>query len=628
MLEHNRHIVKYLDSYVRNKNTKFAVMLKGGWGTGKSYFIEKYVERINRFEECETFEGTKVDMFTISAFGLSEILELENLIVEAIAGESGIFNKAISMLEKKTNYNIPESVIRRTKNVSKNIVRNMSFNVGIATLNTAALIDSNKKNVTELIKKEKELIIIVDDFERTNIEFVQVLGLCSRLIFESGIKIILVCNESKMIEENQQYKDFKEKVIGKEFLLSPDIETAISLYSEDLKYIINDSSSLKSKMIKETINKFNKGILQVFPDVIFNLRMYQYAFSDLVFFIEEIYSNPIINDEYVKKYNDYFEKVIYLKLLVYLWENNFFISKNDESTTKESITFQRVTQDYFFELGLGGSVPIVNYWTGIHKNSDFSYYANAIIEDIEIMEIRNGLAGSVWSKIVNFLEHLYDLTINGIEGTDDIRNKLISSDYYDAGEVFHYLCIVGFLKERGLTDVVLEDEFDMFVINAKPFRTRGKFNFNLTGYGQYGFLMPDNGKDALLKMKQELVVRNSKFIGTEKIDLLNKSSNIQDLTRNIEMIRDDELLEEIDISTILDDSHENFSPSNIVSELMEIDYLVGQKFISLLVSIGNRWNTKPLLISINNELYKYKEKHLKSLNVIKIDALIKDIGIS
>lgn len=628
MLERNRHIVKYLDSYVRNKKTKFAVMLNGEWGTGKSYFIEKYVERKNEYEECENFKGTKVDMYTISAFGLSEISELENLIVEAIAGESGIFNKAIGLLEKKTNFIVPNTVVRRTKKVSKNFFRNTSFNIGIATLNTAELIDSNKKNVTELINKKRELVIIVEDFERTNIEFVQVLGLCSRLIFESGIKIILVCNESKMIEENQQYMDFKEKVIGKEFLLSPDIETAITLYSEDLKYTCKDRNSFKSKMLKETINKFNEGMLLVFPNVIFNLRMYQYAFSDLVYFIEEIYSNSDINDEYVQKYNDYFEKVIYLKLLAYLWENNFFKSKNVEDTTNESITFQRVIQDFFFELDLGSSVPIVDSWTEIHKNNDFSSYSYTIINDIKIMEIQNGLADSVWRKIVHFLEHLYDLEINGIEGTDDIRNKLISSDYYDAGEVFHYLCIIGFLKERGLTDLVLEDEFNRFVKNGKPFRSRANFNYNLTGYGQYTFLMPDKGEEALLAMKQKLVERNSNFIGIEKIDLLDKSSNIQNLTTTIEMIKNDELVEGIDISTILDDSHENFSPFKIVSELMEIEYLIGQKFILLLVSLGNRWNTLPLLTSINSELNKYKKDNLKSLNVIKIDALVKDIGIS
>lgn len=44
MLTHNLHIVNYLDSYIENENSKFAVMIDGEWGTGKSYFIEKYCE--------------------------------------------------------------------------------------------------------------------------------------------------------------------------------------------------------------------------------------------------------------------------------------------------------------------------------------------------------------------------------------------------------------------------------------------------------------------------------------------------------------------------------------------------------------------------------------------------------
>ena len=40
----NRHIEKYLDHYLEITTPDYAVMLKGEWGCGKTYFIKKYIE--------------------------------------------------------------------------------------------------------------------------------------------------------------------------------------------------------------------------------------------------------------------------------------------------------------------------------------------------------------------------------------------------------------------------------------------------------------------------------------------------------------------------------------------------------------------------------------------------------
>lgn len=331
-----------------------------------------------------------------------------------------------------------------------------------------------------------------------------------------------------------------------------------------------------------------------------------------------------MNEDYVEKYNDYFEKVIYLKLLAYLEANKFFKFDKDDHTIKEPLNFQRIRTDFFIGRKLGGNIPIVDLWPKIQTDSDYRMCANWIRDDIEIMEIRRGLKDSLWRKIVDFLENIYDLEDNDIKVIDDIRNKLLVSDSYDAGELFHYFSIIGFLKERGLTKVVLKDEFCIFVENGKPFKTRQPFNYNSTGYGQYAFLMPDEGSAELLEMKRKLDNRNSTSISRKQINVLENSSNINELTTNLENIKKDNTIGIIDISSIFEDSHEKYSPSKIASDLIRTEYIVGQRLMYVLVSLGNVWNTIPLLEKIKSELQIWKEANPKSLKVIKIDGLLKD----
>ncbi|MEM9650150.1 MAG: P-loop NTPase fold protein, partial [Bacteroidota bacterium] len=47
--EINKHIEKYLDYYCSLSHTPgFAVLLKGEWGCGKTWFINKYREKLEK----------------------------------------------------------------------------------------------------------------------------------------------------------------------------------------------------------------------------------------------------------------------------------------------------------------------------------------------------------------------------------------------------------------------------------------------------------------------------------------------------------------------------------------------------------------------------------------------------
>ena len=58
MTEINDHIIKYLDYYCKLPYPpKFAVLIKGEWGSGKTWLVEKYIEE--KYEQGETTNQSK-----------------------------------------------------------------------------------------------------------------------------------------------------------------------------------------------------------------------------------------------------------------------------------------------------------------------------------------------------------------------------------------------------------------------------------------------------------------------------------------------------------------------------------------------------------------------------------------
>ena len=68
----NKHIEEFLDYYCESKEElNYAVMLKGAWGSGKTYFMKDYVSK----------KGKQSKFLHLSLYGISSFLELDDLIL-------------------------------------------------------------------------------------------------------------------------------------------------------------------------------------------------------------------------------------------------------------------------------------------------------------------------------------------------------------------------------------------------------------------------------------------------------------------------------------------------------------------------------------------------------------------
>jgi hypothetical protein len=229
--EKNKHIIKYLDYYCAlNNSPEFAILLRGKWGSGKSWFIKKYLE-----------ENYRENFLYVSLNGVTSYSEIEDTFFEQI-------HPLLSSKGMKLAGKLLKGIIKTTIKVDLDIGKNEDINI------TSGLSDIN---LPSYLKKLDGKIIIFDDLERCALPINQILGYINQYVENKGMKVLLIANEEEIIntdnEDNKtdnakRYLTIKEKIIGKSFDIQPDEVNAL----EDFICLVESADCkeyLKSKSI-------------------------------------------------------------------------------------------------------------------------------------------------------------------------------------------------------------------------------------------------------------------------------------------------------------------------------------------------------------------------------------------
>ena len=73
----NNHIKEYLMNYIGLENPQYAILLKGKWGSGKTHFINKYKEELDKKQPKQKY-------IYVSLYGITSFDEIETKFLEAI----------------------------------------------------------------------------------------------------------------------------------------------------------------------------------------------------------------------------------------------------------------------------------------------------------------------------------------------------------------------------------------------------------------------------------------------------------------------------------------------------------------------------------------------------------------
>lgn len=254
--------------YVNREETTYAIMINGVWGSGKTYFIKN----------CVIPKVEKEIPIYITLNSVSTIEELKNTILD-----NAFCNEKVKAL-------LADKRIKAGSIITREILKNNEdINNFAGIMNTINKLNKESK----LQDKIKDVVVYLDDLERTNIDIKEVLGFINNLVEHENMKIVIIANEDE-IKSDEVYKKIKEKTVGKTLYYKPDydliISSFISRYKKGTK--IHTFLDRNKSTIKEVFISSESG----------NFRILKHAIEDYKYLFEEIkqVETNVDNEMYIK----------------------------------------------------------------------------------------------------------------------------------------------------------------------------------------------------------------------------------------------------------------------------------------------------------------------------------------
>lgn len=293
----NKHIEDYLNEYLQIEKPGFAVLIKGAWGSGKTYFVKNYIEHQLKPNNKE------LKPIYISLFGVSSKEEIDNRIYEAV---HNLINKPVS----KMTFGVAKTAAL----IGSNLLG------GAAAQDAVSGIIKESKKIGQFLKKCKDnYVLFFDDCERASVDLVELFGFINPFVEDDGLHCILIADEAAWIDQFKQQsvaqknvyeikperksnkirslkyqieevkerekirslKLIKEKVIGKEFTIRTDVEDVLDQWLDASKGI--DQINERTKKILRK----NKSLLSRIISLsgVSNYRAIRYSLLDFDLFI-------------------------------------------------------------------------------------------------------------------------------------------------------------------------------------------------------------------------------------------------------------------------------------------------------------------------------------------------------
>ncbi|MEG4068499.1 P-loop NTPase fold protein [Microcoleus sp. Pol11C2] len=202
--EPNKHIEEYLNYYCElSHSPKFAILLKGKWGSGKTWFINQYIEKLKAKEKKCLY---------VSLYGATNYSEIEDLLMQQLYPFRT--SKGMVIAGKVFKGLLKGALKIDLNNDGKD---DMRWNFSIPDI-----------NIPQKFEDSSFSLLIFDDLERCSINIENILGYINSFVESQYLKVVIIANEEEISTEPEKYKKIKEKLIGKSFEISPDFSGALN----------------------------------------------------------------------------------------------------------------------------------------------------------------------------------------------------------------------------------------------------------------------------------------------------------------------------------------------------------------------------------------------------------------
>jgi hypothetical protein len=278
-------------------------MVKGSWGSGKTWFIEQYLEKLEK--------STKHKHLYVSLFGRTKFSDIEDAFFQQL--HPVMSSKGMEIAGKLFKGLLKASIKFDLDNDGRD---DGSVNLQVP-------------DIPDYLKNVGERILIFDDLERCKIDLVDIFGYINQFLEHQGLRIIIIADESRLESKNPDYKSNKEKLVGKTFNIAPDFENALKSFASEVKEpIIKKFLDNHIDFIKGLyINKANRENLRTLRNMVLDLKRIFACFPSkakenpeilkdilkfLILFSTEISNTKIESNDIVRLVNEY--RYLYAKL--------------------------------------------------------------------------------------------------------------------------------------------------------------------------------------------------------------------------------------------------------------------------------------------------------------------------
>ncbi len=442
-------IEKVITDYINTGNTDYAIMVTGGWGSGKTYFwnntLKKAIENINLPGQNEGNEK-KYSAARVSLFGLTDVNQIRQRMLEACVTDK--FNNKLFTYAKNK-----KSVLRRIANGAIRKVAKKYADIDKDELSEIYAIACNLAVI-------KNTVFCFDDLERLNPKLIQdTLGYINSLIESEHVKIVILCNEEELLKEfddndNFQYNKYKEKVVRFTCQYQTDVKSVLKAITPDICIRSSDFISRYSDRICRTYEeaecsnirtlKFNLDVLErIVPtlletkcaDIEQSYLFGYYLFLTMLYSIEykrgisddEFYSLASLNDE--QKYDLSWKQI-----------HKIVLEEHDEEEDEELSYLEKVKERFY-----GGNEPLFYGASWSILNYIKTGYLDEHQLQTEIQESLNKIRKELGSKSQQILKQMSNYLILEDEEFRQLADKALQEirnheyDYFSYPAIFSYL---------------------------------------------------------------------------------------------------------------------------------------------------------------------------------------------
>ena len=479
----SKEIVDAVTDYVRDENAKYAILIDGAWGSGKTYLYDNYL--VDAIDSIEVGKNERKHNVYISLYGLSNVDSLaKQLLTNYLIYAKGNGNE------------LAQKGLRPLAGVIGVVSSALSFSIGP--------VSANLSNVFEKIEgciDVKDMVICLDDLERCTIPINEFFGFVNNLVEHCNCKVLILADEKnigkiyantniegkyltvlsgdrKVVEyvgdgkntrtqktglgkaengeitveelkklnevlysDNYLYKDVKEKVIGKTMLYCP-------VLSDVIEEVINGNEKHKG-IIQE--GQYKDYLLKHLNDIVSTFT--ETEDRNLRIIMSWIFSFKKIYDVTTKYYSDnkYYEDILKDFLRYSIWvagalKNNKKIIHSNNYGNQDMVYFEDHEYTHIFRYSFIDAWINRDFW----DDKDLSQACKSIIKRREREDVDNPYKIHSTGKALAELRDWYLMEDAQVIDILQCLEKEIDDNKYAYYDYSNILSSLLYLQEKGL----------------------------------------------------------------------------------------------------------------------------------------------------------------------------------